>query len=74
MERRFLTLTDVSDVLNISAAQAYALVRSKDLRAIKVGGRGQWRIAEADLENYIQRMYEETERLLDGSADPSESK
>ena len=74
MERRFLTLTDVSDVLNISAAQAYALVRSKDLRAIKVGGRGQWRIAEADLEDYIQRMYEETERLLDGSADPSESK
>ena len=39
MERRFLTLADVSDVLNISAAQAYALVRSKDLRAIKVGGR-----------------------------------
>ncbi len=74
MERRFLTLTDVSDVLNISAAQAYALVRSKDLRAIKVGGRGQWRIAEADLENYIQRMYEETERLLDGSAGSSDSK
>jgi excisionase family DNA binding protein len=69
MERRFLTLTDVSDVLNISAAQAYALVRSKDLRAIKVGGRGQWRIAEADLESYIQRMYEETERLLDEGAD-----
>lgn len=69
MERRFLTLADVSDVLNISAAQAYALVRSKDLRAIKVGGRGQWRIADADLENYIQRMYEETERLLDEGAD-----
>lgn len=74
MDRRFLTLTDVSDVLNISAAQAYALVRSKDLRAIKVGGRGQWRIAEADLENYIQRMYEETERLLDGSAGSSDSR
>lgn len=69
MERRFLTLADVSDVLNISAAQAYALVRSKDLRAIKVGGRGQWRIADADLEEYIQRMYEETERLLDEGSD-----
>lgn len=73
MERRFLTLTDVSDVLNISAAQAYALVRGRDLRAIKVGGRGQWRIAEADLENYIQRMYEETERLLDDGAEPGDS-
>lgn len=62
-------MADVSDVLNISAAQAYALVRSKDLRAIKVGGRGQWRIADADLEEYIQRMYEETERLLDEGSD-----
>ncbi len=64
MDRRFLTLADVADVLNISAAQAYALVRSGDLRAIKVGGRGQWRIADADLEDYIQRMYAETEESL----------
>ncbi len=64
MDRRFLTLADVADVLNISAAQAYALVRSGDLRAIKVGGRGQWRIADTDLEDYIQRMYAETEESL----------
>ncbi len=38
---RFLTLADVAETLNISSAQAYALVRSGDLRAIKVGGRGQ---------------------------------
>ena len=57
---RFLTLADVAEVLNISAAQAYALVRSGDLRAIKVGGRGQWRVEEAELESYIQRMYAET--------------
>jgi excisionase family DNA binding protein len=41
---RFLTLADVAYVLNISAAQAYALVRNKQLAAIKVGGRGQWRV------------------------------
>jgi len=64
VDRRFLTLADVADVLNIPAAQAYALVRSGDLRAIKVGGRGQWRIADADLEDYIQRMYAETEESL----------
>ncbi|MFN8125790.1 MAG: helix-turn-helix domain-containing protein [Candidatus Nanopelagicales bacterium] len=64
MDRKFLTLADVADVLNVSAAQAYALVRSGDLRAIKVGGRGQWRVADSDLEDYIQRMYAETEASL----------
>lgn len=54
---RFLTLADVGDILNISAAQAYALVRSGDLPAIKVGGRGQWRIEASELEKYIERMY-----------------
>lgn len=32
---RFLTLADTADVLNISASQAYALVRSGELPAIK---------------------------------------
>lgn len=57
---RFLTLADVAEVLSVSGAQAYALVRSGDLRAIKVGGRGQWRIEESELEAYIQRLYVET--------------
>ncbi|MGI9197817.1 MAG: helix-turn-helix domain-containing protein [Candidatus Nanopelagicales bacterium] len=61
---RFLTLADVAEVLSISAAQAYALVRSGDLRAIKVGGRGQWRIEESELESYIARMYSETEEFV----------
>lgn len=58
MSQRFLTLADVADILNISGAQAYALVRSGELAAIKVGGRGQWRIEHAMLEEYIQRMYD----------------
>ncbi len=60
MSARFLQLADVAEVLNISAAQAYALVRSGDLVAIKVGGRGQWRVEGAELESYIRRAYEET--------------
>src|SRR4051794_41687059 len=40
---RFLQLADVAEILNISAAQTYALVRSGELPAIKIGGRGQWR-------------------------------
>ncbi len=58
--RRFIPLTEVSEILDVSAAQAYALVRSGDLPAIKVGGRGQWRVETSELENYIQRMYAET--------------
>jgi excisionase family DNA binding protein len=61
---RFLPLTDVAEQLSISAAQAYALVRSGELPAIKVGGRGQWRVETTELEAYIQRMYEQTRALV----------
>jgi excisionase family DNA binding protein len=57
---RFLTLVDVAEVLNTSSAQVYALVRGGDLPAIKIGGRGQWRVEASELENYIARMYEQT--------------
>jgi excisionase family DNA binding protein len=61
---RFLTLADVADILNISASQTYALVRNGDLPAIKVGGRGQWRVERAKLEEYIERMYDQTREFL----------
>ena len=64
MTQRFIQLADVSEVLNISSAQAYALVRSGELPAIKVGGRGQWRIEASELESYIQRMYSETKTFV----------
>ncbi|GAB3246881.1 helix-turn-helix domain-containing protein [Kineococcus gypseus] len=60
MPARFLPLADVAETLAISSAQAYALVRSGDLPAIKVGGRGQWRVEESQLEAYIERMYAQT--------------
>lgn len=68
MGARFLTLADVAETLNISASQAYALVRSGDLPAIKVGGRGQWRIEVSVLEDYIQRMYEQARNTSDSPA------
>jgi excisionase family DNA binding protein len=61
---RFLQLTDVAEILNISAAQTYALVRSGDLPAIKVGGRGQWRVERDQLEAYIARAYDETREFV----------
>lgn len=58
--QRFLTLADVAEILNVSAAQAYALVRTGELPAIKVGGRGQWRVETTELERYIERGYAQT--------------
>lgn len=67
MPNRFLTLADVTEALNISAAQAYALVRSGDLPAIQVGGRGQWRVEATELEAYIQRLYAQTRAKVDAN-------
>lgn len=64
MAKRFIPLTEVSEVLDISSAQAYALVRSGELPAIKVGGRGQWRVETTVLEEYIQRMYTQTRQFV----------
>ena len=61
---RFLQLADVAEVLNISAAQAYALVRSGALSSSKVGGRGQWRVERVQLEHYIAAAYRATAGAL----------
>ena len=68
-ERRFLTLADVGEVLNISSSQTYALVRSGELPAIQVGGRGQWRVETRVLEEYIAKAYERTASTLRSDAD-----
>ncbi len=77
MPPRFLQLADVAETLNISSAQVYALVRSGDLPAIKIGGRGQWRVEVSELERYIERMYDQTRAYVtahplgqSGEADP----
>jgi excisionase family DNA binding protein len=64
-DARFLTLPDVAEVLNISTSQVYALVRNNDLPAIKIGGRGQWRVERTQLEDYITRMYAQTRAFID---------
>lgn len=55
--RRFLTLPDVAEALNISMSQTRALIKTGDLEGIQIGGRGQWRVEEAKLDEYIERQY-----------------
>lgn len=60
IEQRFLTLDEVAIYLNVSVPQAYAMVRSGELPAIKIGGRGVWRVDRRQLEAYIEQKFEET--------------
>lgn len=66
---KFVPLEYVMDELSISKSQAYALVRTGDLRAIQVGGRGQWRIDLVELEAYIERAYVDAERRFAAQED-----
>ena len=61
---RFLKLTDVSVILNISASQTYALVRTGDLKGIQIGGRNQWRVERAALGEYIAEAYRKSAESL----------
>lgn len=63
-QTRFLRLADVAEVLNVSVAQVYALVRSGELAAMKVGGRGQWRVDPRQLETFVRRAHEQTKEFV----------
>jgi excisionase family DNA binding protein len=63
-EPRFLLLDDVATELSTSKAQIYAMVRSGELPAIKVGGRGQWRVERAKLEKFISQAYTDTAKWV----------
>ncbi len=61
---RFLTLPQVGEEVGCSDAQTYALVRSGTLRAIKIGGPGQWRVSREDLQEYISQAYVDTQAFV----------
>jgi excisionase family DNA binding protein len=59
-QARFLLLSEVAAELSVTDSQVYHLVRSGELPAIKIGGRGQWRVERSKLEEYIEAKYTET--------------
>ena len=67
--QRFLTLDDVAEILNVSWSQAYALVRRKELIAIQIGGRGQWRVEKDELERFIAQKYAEARAAVEQPAE-----
>lgn len=50
--------------LSISYSQALALVRSGELRAIVVGGRGVWRVSLDAFEDFIAERYAATAAMV----------
>ncbi|MGO4384563.1 helix-turn-helix domain-containing protein [Specibacter sp. RAF43] len=61
---RFLTLADVAEQLQISAAACYGLVHSGELPAFQIGGRGQWRVDEAKFEEFIEGRHAAARAML----------
>lgn len=65
--RRFLTIEQVAEELNVKQSLVRALLRNGELRGIQIGGRGLWRIGVADLEEYVSHAYQTTaERIAAG--------
>jgi excisionase family DNA binding protein len=60
LEPRFYTLDEVAGILTLRKSQVYALLRSGELPGVKFGGRGVWRVERAKLDQYIERMHQQT--------------
>jgi CTP synthase len=52
-EDQLLTLEDVADRIKVSVSTVRRWVKSNELRSIKVGNRGQYRISVEDLEEFL---------------------
>jgi len=63
-QRRFCRMDEVAEMFSTSANQIRALLKRGDLRAIQIGGRGQWRIEQAGIDAYVERAYEAADATL----------
>lgn len=64
-KRRYLTVEQVAEELNVGLPLVRNLLRTGELRGIQVGGRGLWRVATADLEDFIKQAYVETAKRIE---------
>ncbi|NBO45657.1 MAG: DNA-binding protein [Actinobacteria bacterium] len=57
---RFLTPADVAEILSVSPSQVLKYLRDRQLRGMKLPGKGEWRIETSALEEFISVRYRET--------------
>lgn len=60
IQPRYWNLEDVARYLSVSKQQVYAMVRSGELPAVKLGGRGVWRVDSHKLNDYLEKLEAET--------------
>ncbi|MDQ0679101.1 prophage regulatory protein [Arthrobacter pascens] len=72
VRRRFLTVEQVAEELNVGLPLVRSLLKTGELRGIQVGGRGLWRIATTDLEDYISQAYRSTAEKIAAGEIPDE--
>jgi excisionase family DNA binding protein len=60
VQQRYFSLDEVARFLGVRRSQVYALVRSGDLPAIKLGGRGVWRVDRRQLDTYLAGLHAAT--------------
>ena len=58
---RFLTPADVAEILAINPSQVLRFLRDRELRGIKLPGKGEWRIERSALEEFISTLYAQTQ-------------
>ena len=51
--RTVLTLSEAAEILRLTRSTVLGLIRRGELEGFQIGGRGQWRLQEADLWNYV---------------------
>jgi excisionase family DNA binding protein len=54
---RFLTVLEVADQLRVSTMTVYRLIKSGELRAVRVGK--SYRLGEEDVDAYLSKQYTE---------------
>lgn len=59
-----LTLDQVAEELQVNRAGVYAMVRRGELPALKLGGRGMWRVDRRDLETFIEQARDDTAKWI----------
>ena len=59
---RFLTLSDVAEILNVELDVVRNLVESNELAAIRIGSAGALRVEQLELERFVADQYEARRR------------
>lgn len=72
-QSRFLTIDQAAEELNVKQSLIRGLIKTGELRALQIGGRGLWRVGRQDVEDYIADAYRRTaERIAAGELEDAE--